>query len=75
MIRLRHLAPIAAVAAVLLCGLAVGAPPAGLIEPGATPTQVGEGFTFTEGPAADADGNVYFTDVRASRIHKWSTDG
>src|SRR5436190_639347 len=28
------------------------------------------GFTFTEGPAADAKGNLYFTDVRANRIHK-----
>ncbi len=33
------------------------------------------GFTFTEGPAADAKGNVYFTDVRANRIHKVDTDG
>ncbi|HXG13153.1 MAG TPA: SMP-30/gluconolactonase/LRE family protein [Gemmataceae bacterium] len=33
------------------------------------------GFTFTEGPAADAEGNVYFTDVRNNRIHKVDTDG
>ena len=33
------------------------------------------GFQFTEGPAADKQGNVYFTDVRAGRIFKWSLDG
>lgn len=29
-------------------------------------------FQFTEGPAADAQGNVYFTDIPANRILKWS---
>jgi gluconolactonase len=33
------------------------------------------GFQFTEGPAADKEGNVYFTDIPNSRIHKWSLDG
>ncbi|MCF8362802.1 MAG: SMP-30/gluconolactonase/LRE family protein [Prolixibacteraceae bacterium] len=28
-------------------------------------------FTFTEGPAADQNGNVYFTDQPANRILKW----
>lgn len=28
------------------------------------------GFMFTEGPAADAEGNVYFSDIPNSRIHK-----
>lgn len=31
---------------------------------------VSKGHKFTEGPAADAKGNVYFTDVPASRIHR-----
>lgn len=30
---------------------------------------------FTEGPAADAEGNLYFTDVRANKIHKIDTAG
>lgn len=34
-----------------------------------------DGFLFTEGPAADNEGNVYFTDIPNSRIHKWSLDG
>src|SRR6185503_15856279 len=33
------------------------------------------GLLFTEGPAADANGNVYFTDVQASRIYKSDTRG
>lgn len=33
------------------------------------------GFTFTEGPAADKDGNLFFTDVRSNRIHKIDTKG
>ena len=32
-------------------------------------------FKFTEGPAPDADGNVYFTDQPNDRIHIWSVDG
>jgi len=32
-------------------------------------------FTFTEGPAADAEGNVYFSDIPSNRILKWSTAG
>lgn len=33
------------------------------------------GFRFTEGPAVDADGNIFFTDIFNNRIHKWSLDG
>jgi|GEM_PF-37023 len=33
------------------------------------------GFQFTEGPAADKEGNIYFTDIPNNRIHKWSLDG
>ncbi len=33
------------------------------------------GFQFTEGPAADLQGNIYFTDVQGSRIHKLDTQG
>src|SRR5262250_2210332 len=33
------------------------------------------GFKFTEGPAPDADGNVYFTDQPTDKILKWTTGG
>ena len=32
-------------------------------------------FAFTEGPAADSKGNVYFTDIPNNNILKYSTDG
>jgi len=43
----------------------------GLVAPGATIKKT-SGFTATEGPATDADGNVWFTEVFASRIRKWT---
>jgi gluconolactonase len=33
------------------------------------------GFQFTEGPAANQEGDIYFTDIPNNRIHKWSIDG
>lgn len=36
---------------------------------------VGEGYKFTEAPAVDADGSVYFVDVPESLIYKIGTDG
>ncbi len=64
-------------AAIALTTLSISAEqtPVSVIAPGATPKVLHDGFQFTEGPAADKEGNVFFTDVRASRIHKWSTDG
>ncbi|WP_416440042.1 SMP-30/gluconolactonase/LRE family protein [Leeuwenhoekiella sp. A16] len=47
-----------------------------LIKAGSTPQLLADNFSFTEGPAADAAGNVYFTDQPNNRIHKWNaTDG
>jgi sugar lactone lactonase YvrE len=34
--------------------------------------EVANGFTFAEGPAVDASGNIYFSDVSANRIYRWS---
>src|SRR5262252_7091850 len=42
---------------------------------GAKLEKLAEGFKFTEGPAADAKGNVYFTDQPNDRILKYDTDG
>jgi sialate O-acetylesterase len=46
-----------------------------LNERGARLEKLSGEFKFTEGPASDADGNVYFTDQPNDRILKWSTDG
>jgi len=45
------------------------------VAPGAKVEKLADGFKFTEGPAADAEGSVYFTDQPNDRIHKWSVDG
>ena len=37
--------------------------------------KLAEVFSFTEGPACDADGNVFFTDQPNNKIYKWSVDG
>ena len=37
--------------------------------------KLADGFGFTEGPAADNNGNIYFTDIPNNRIHVWSVDG
>jgi gluconolactonase len=47
----------------------------GIIASGAKVEKLAGGFKFTEGPAVDAEGNVYFTDQPNNRIHKWSVDG
>jgi len=44
-------------------------------QPGAGMEELADGLQFTEGPAADAAGNIYFTDVPNNRIYKWSTEG
>jgi len=47
----------------------------GIIAPGAQVEKLAGDFKFTEGPASDAQGNVYFTDQPNDRILKWSVDG
>jgi sugar lactone lactonase YvrE len=36
---------------------------------------VGEGYGFTEGPAVDAEGNVFFSDPKNHRIYRAGLDG
>ncbi len=42
-----------------------------VMAPGAKVEKLADGFVFTEGPTADAAGNVFFTDQPNDRIHKW----
>jgi gluconolactonase len=46
-----------------------------VIAPGATLEKLAGDFKFTEGPTADRDGNIFFTDQPNNRIMKWSVDG
>ncbi len=66
------------VATVGILGLVINATPvksATLVAEGATVKKLAGNFQFTEGPAPDAKGNVYFTDIPNNRIHLWSLDG
>ncbi len=40
-----------------------------------TPTLISSQFSFTEGPAADKAGNIYFTDQPNNKIWKYDTNG
>jgi len=46
-----------------------------IVAPGAQLQLVSDQFSFTEGPAADAAGNVFFTDQPNNRIWKYDTNG
>jgi len=45
---------------------------ASLVEKGARVTKLAGGFQFTEGPAWDGTGALYFSDIPNEKIHKWS---
>lgn len=69
------------VAAMLLFLLAASAfaqqPPVNIpgVGPAGTVAKVHGGFEFTEGPAQDGRGNVYFSDIPTNRIYKLARDG
>lgn len=46
-----------------------------LVAPDAKVEKLAGGFKFTEGPAVDAKGNMFFTDIPNNRIHIWSVEG
>ena len=46
-----------------------------VVAPGAQVQKLCGGFAFTEGPAVDAQGNVFFSDIPNNKIHKWALDG
>ena len=50
-------------------------PATGIVAPGAKLVLLADGFKFTEGPAADAKGNVFFTDQPNNKILEWSVNG
>lgn len=57
------------------CGSEATVPePIALLEPDAT-LATATSIAFTEGPAADAEGNVYFSEIQGNRILKYSPDG
>ncbi|HUT36308.1 MAG TPA: SMP-30/gluconolactonase/LRE family protein [Planctomycetota bacterium] len=69
---MRRGVPVALAVLVAVAGLGGEGP---VTERGARVEKLADGFKFTEGPAADAAGNVFFTDQPNDRILKWSVDG
>ena len=47
----------------------------GIIADAATLQLVSSQFSFTEGPAVDKKGNIFFTDQPNDKIWKYDTDG
>lgn len=67
--------PAVALAGIYLASAAALSAESPVVAPGAKVRKLAGEFKFTEGPAADARGNVFFTDQPNDRILKWSTDG
>lgn len=59
----------------LLCAAQALAAESNILAPGATLQKLAGDFAFTEGPACDSKGNVFFTDQPNDRIMEWSVDG
>ena len=57
---------------IILFSASLSAQKKDLIADGAELTLVADGFNFTEGPASDEEGNVFFTDQPNNQILKWS---
>lgn len=62
-------------ASLIFAQVAVRAAESPIAAPGAKLIRLADGFVFTEGPAADANGNIYFTDQPNDRIMIWDVDG
>ena len=45
-----------------------------IVREGEAPVRVSDSYSFTEGPAADAEGDVYFTDQPNNRIYRWDCE-
>jgi gluconolactonase len=59
----------------IVCAAHLLAAESKIIAPVATLQKLAGDFAFTEGPACDREGNVFFTDQPNDRILKWSIDG
>ncbi len=56
----------------LLVALNTFAQESKIIAKGTTLTKLSGEYAFTEGPAVDAEGNIFFTDQPNDKIYKWS---
>nr|WP_233741904.1 SMP-30/gluconolactonase/LRE family protein [Halpernia frigidisoli] len=45
-----------------------------ITKPNETPVLISDRFSFTEGPSADLNGNVFFTDQPNDKIYEWNCE-
>ena len=45
-----------------------------IVAEGETPVKVADSYSFTEGPATDAKGDVFFTDQPNNMIYRWDCE-
>ena len=69
-----HIAP-RVIFIILFLAYSIAAMSESILAPDAKLETLSTEFKFTEGPACDADGNIYFTDQPNDRIMKYTTDG
>ena len=60
---------------IIMAAIHMNAADSKIIAPDARLQKLAGDFAFTEGPACDAKGNVFFTDQPNDRIMEWSTEG
>lgn len=72
---LNRILPAGFTAFFLLCGAFMTCAQTDLFAPDAQPQLVSSQFSFTEGPAVDKKGDIYFTDQPNNRIWKYDTEG
>lgn len=72
---LNRILPAGFMAFFLFCGAFMTRAQSDLFAPGTQPQLVSNQFSFTEGPAVDKKGDVYFTDQPNNRIWKYDTEG
>ncbi len=58
--------------AFLFCGTLPAQEAGPVVPPGAEVKKLADGFRFTEGPAWDRKGTLYFSDIPNQTIHTWS---
>lgn len=71
----QHLLVLWGMATLLMASSVNGGEPIEGIGPIGDLKQVATEFAFTEGPAADYQGNLYFTDIPKTTIHRLTADG
>lgn len=68
--------PLLMLACTILCAMTACAQPHpnAIVAEGESPVRLSGSYSFTEGPAVDARGDVFFTDQPNNRIYRWNCE-